>query len=61
MAARTGIYCDLKTVHRTVFYPGFAAAGLFNSYTLINDENLLQKQEVFIMVTRTGIEPMLPP
>ena len=24
-------------------------------------ENLLRKQEVFFLVTRTGIEPMLPP
>ena len=25
------------------------------------EKNLLHKQEVFLMVTRTGIEPMLPP
>ena len=34
---------------------------VFDQKGIDKKENLLRKQEVFLLVTRTGIEPMLPP
>ena len=44
-----------------MFFTSLRSAGLFDSHTIHYEKNLLLKQEVFFMVTRTGIEPMLPP
>ena len=46
---------------RTPDCPAWRRGRPFDPNTIHHEKNLLQMQEVSLMVTRTGIEPMLPP